>query len=407
MFWFCQNPGMALPILALQFHEVRINVSIRPLLECLWAVTSLAPTSGANVTCRAAYQQSLVAASLFIDYTFCEVDERKFFVSTPHEYLIDQLQFTGDVTVGTASTRLPINMSHPVQELIFVCQPDINVDFCSSFEPGEPLFNQLGVQAFNYTDALDALPNAIHAFGSPDALNDTYDSNGNHATGNNQDYGFMAPYTSPSGQSTFMFQQPSGVSMTSIQNNQNALTGNYYDSNGAGSMVYNGSGMAPDANSATMFATDSFNTGDNNTASPTAGNQYLVGLSDPAIFVLAETAFHLHCWGENPIITCKLTVNNVDRFCDREGSYFDVVQPFQCHTRAASSGINVYSFAINPEALQPSGSLNFSRIDNAYLVVTLSAAAVFSTSTAKIRIYGRAKNLFRVIGGMAGVAFAS
>merc|ERR1711998_268252 len=69
-------------------------------------------------------------------------------------------------------------------------------------------------------------------------------------------------------------------------------------------------------------------------------------VSDAGTFVLAETALDLHCWGENPVVTAKLQLNGQDRFSEREGSYFDVVQPYQHHTRNPDTGINVYSFAL-------------------------------------------------------------
>ena len=88
------------------------------------------------------------------------------------------------------------------------------------------------------------------------------------------------------------------------------------------------------------------------------------GVSDAGTFVLAETALDMHCWGENPVVTAKLQLNGQDRFSEREGTYFDLVQPFQHHTRSPDTGINVYSFALRPEEHQPSGTCNFSRIDN-------------------------------------------
>ena len=72
-------------------------------------------------------------------------------------------------------------------------------------------------------------------------------------------------------------------------------------------------------------------------------------VSDAGSFVLSETALDMHCWGENPVVTAKLQLNGQDRFSEREGSYFDVVQPFQHHTRAPDTGINIYSFALRPE----------------------------------------------------------
>jgi hypothetical protein len=115
----------------------------------------------------------------------------------------------------------------------------------------------------------------------------------------------------------------------------------------------------------------------------------------------------MHCWGENPVVTAKLQLNGQDRFSEREGTYFDVVQPFQHHTRTPDAGINVYSFALRPEEHQPSGSCNFSRIDNATLQLVLSSATVGGTATAKVRVYATNYNVLRVMSGMAGVAYSN
>jgi hypothetical protein len=130
-------------------------------------------------------------------------------------------------------------------------------------------------------------------------------------------------------------------------------------------------------------------------------------VSDAGTFVLAETALDMHCWGENPVVTAKLQLNGQDRISEREGSYFDVVQPFQHHTRHPDTGINVYSFALRPEEHQPSGTCNFSRIDNATLQLVLSSGAVGGTATAKVRVYAINYNVLRVMSGMAGVAYSN
>ena len=108
-------------------------------------------------------------------------------------------------------------------------------------------------------------------------------------------------------------------------------------------------------------------------------------VSDAGTYVLAETALDMHCWGSNPVVTAKLMLNGQDRFSEREGSYFDLVQPYQHHTRNPDAGINVYSFALRPEEHQPSGTCNFSRIDNATLQLVLSHNTVALSSTAKVR----------------------
>ena len=130
-------------------------------------------------------------------------------------------------------------------------------------------------------------------------------------------------------------------------------------------------------------------------------------VSDAGTFVLAETALDMHCWGDNPVVTAKLQLNGQDRFSEREGSYFDVVQPYQHHTRNPDAGINCYSFALRPEEHQPSGSCNFSRIDNAVLQLVLSSGSVMGTATAKVRVYAKNYNVLRVMSGMAGVAYSN
>ncbi len=317
-FWYCRNPGLALPLIALQYHEVKINLDLRPIDECLWAVKSL--TGDNDQKHKTAYNNSLVAASLYVDYIFLDTDERRRMAQNPHEYLIEQLQFTGDESVGSSSNKIKLNFNHPCKELVWVAQPDANVDYCSAYTGGSLLYKVLGAQPFNYTDAVDALPNALHAF----------DDNDSHLAA----------------ASDFLASDEMGITANA-------------------------------------------------------------GVSDAATFVLGESALDMHCWGENPVVVAKLQLNGQDRFSEREGSYFDNVQPFQHHTRTPDAGINVYSFALRPEEHQPSGSCNFSRIDNATLQLVLSNNAIANTNTAKVRVYATNYNVLRVMSGMGGLAYSN
>jgi hypothetical protein len=336
-----------------QFHEVKINIDFRPIGECLWAVKNLTSTSG-TVSVPQAYQQSLVAASLYIDYVFLDTDERRKFAQNPHEYLIEQLQFTGDESVGSSSNKIKLNFNHPCKELIWFVQPDTNVDYCSSLEGGQTLYKTLGAQPFNYTDAIDALPNAIHAFGGP------AETAGTNA------------FINASG----LFQM--GGAIDSVATAASASAAQWASAGNAWEFT-NPSDLIPTGSS----------------------------VSDAGTFVLAETALDLHCWGENPVVTAKLQLNGQDRFSEREGTYFDIVQPFQHHTRHPDTGINVYSFALRPEEHQPSGTCNFSRIDNATLQLVLSSPTVAGVNTAKVRVYAVNYNVLRVMSGMAGVAYSN
>ena len=400
-FWFCRNPGLALPLIALQYHEVKINLDLRPIDECLWAVSSLycgdttleaglkteydktnQSISGKRVT--AAYGQSLVAASLYVDYVFLDTDERRRMAQNPHEYLIEQLQFTGDESVGSSSNKIKLNFNHPCKELVWVVQSDENVDYCSSLDCNQTLFKLLGAQPFNYTDAVDALPNAVHAYGSLDSL-------AGMAT---NDYYTQAFITGEG-----LFQQAGAASkQAGLYEAWGGMPGTNMDVSGSNLA----GGWAGDVDG--TGAVDSANQGPPRTD---GGNAQVTGVSDAGTFVLAETALDLHCWGQNPVVTAKLQLNGQDRFSEREGGYFDLVQPYQHHTRNPDAGINVYSFALRPEEHQPSGTCNFSRIDNATLQLVLSNACVEGTKTAKVRVYATNYNVLRVMSGMGGLAYSN
>jgi len=347
-FWYCRNPGLALPLIALQYHEVKINIDLRPIDECLWATNDIACSSGTSgKSTSGAYSQSLVAASLYVDYIFLDTDERRRMAQNPHEYLIEQLQFTGDESVGSSSNKIKLNFNHPCKELIWVVQPDRNVDYCASLDCATDLFKLLGAQPFNYTDAYDALPNAFHAFGAKDALDGMVSASG------------------------------------------------FFDNVDADQLKAD-----------TASAEDGWGSGLQGADGPddAAGGSLV---SDAGTFVLAETALNMHCWGQNPVVTAKLQLNGQDRFSEREGTYFDLVQPFQHHTRTPDTGINLYSFALRPEEHQPSGTCNFSRIDNATLQLVLSNATVEGTATAKVRIYAVNYNVLRIMSGMGGLAYSN
>ena len=97
-FWFCRNVGLALPLIALQYHEVKINIEFAPLTG-----------------------NSFTDAELWADYIFLDTDERRRFAQLSHEYLIEQVQFTGSESVGNgdSSKSIKLSFNHPVKELIW------------------------------------------------------------------------------------------------------------------------------------------------------------------------------------------------------------------------------------------------------------------------------------------------
>jgi hypothetical protein len=342
-FWFCRNPGLAIPLIALQYHEVRINIEFEQWINCTYyeVVTGTAvPTS----------IQSLTAASLYIDYIYLDTEERRRFAQQTHEYLIEQLQFTGAESITSSSNKIQLNFNHPVKELVWVVQRDSFVD-CT---PGAEFITEVnGCQPFNYTDdfstegiVMDVLARGAMASGGPAAAVPTIAGDG--------------------------------------------ASGPYF-TNGLGQP-----GPGPSLAGASWLDTN------------TTQTQAIV-FEDTTNYLLAKVILQsgVKCEGKNPVEVAKLQLNGQDRFTEREGRYFSRVQPFQHHTRTPAQGINVYSFALKPEEHQPSGTCNFSRIDKATLQLTVSVNTVRGGRTAQVRVYAVNYNVLRVMSGMGGLAYSN
>ena len=336
-FWFCRNPGLALPLIALQYHEVKVNIEFRTFSECSWQNTAGALTG------------SLSTGSLWVDYIYLDTDERRRFAQISHEYLIEQLQFTGDESVTGVTNKIKLSFNHPCKELVWVVQKDSVVDPTSTATYG-------GQQWFNYTDKLDS----SYFSGTPS------DPLGGGIGTASFTGGQAFPYSLP-----FSSVYASGVPNSGATANQGV----------------------------TNFSTLTFQNlilGGVNTAATSATGGVGWASSTPVLD-----------GGANPVSVGKLQLNGHDRFYEREGRYFNLVQPYQHHENIPATGINVYSFALKPEEHQPSGTCNFSRIDNATLQLTLTAATVASSNTAKVRVYATNYNVLRIMSGMGGLAYSN
>jgi hypothetical protein len=284
-FWFCRNVGLALPLIALQYHEVKLNFQFET----------------ANI-CQGAASQTLVfpTATLWVDYIFLDTDERRRFAQLSHEYLIEQLQFTGSENVpstGIASTIGKINpklsFNHPCKELVWFIKKNGATDATNNNN------------WFNYTTYLTASGGVL---GATAALTLPYKYN--------------------------------------------------YDIHTLRSV-------------------------------PTSA--------------VEATGLVL----KNMVRTAKLTLNGNERFSERNGTYFNLVQPFQHHENIpTNAGINVYSFALKPEEHQPSGTLNMSRIDTATLNIEYETVLSASES-AFLNVYAVNYNVLRILSGMGGLAYSN
>ena len=110
-FWFCRNPGLALPLIALQYHEVKINVQF------------VSSVSGIAVVASGLYFNT---CTVWADYIFLDTDERRRFAQVSHEYLIEQVQYSNALTIGSnaTTTQHELRFNHPVKELVWLVDTD-------------------------------------------------------------------------------------------------------------------------------------------------------------------------------------------------------------------------------------------------------------------------------------------
>jgi hypothetical protein len=401
-FWFCRNPGLSLPLIALQYHEVRLNIEFN-------AASKLGVfTHGFDTR-----KLSMKEATLLVDYVYLDTEERRRFAQVGHEYLIEQLQFTGSESVptsasGSTSMKSKLQFNHPTKELVWAIQG-------GNFTSGQSFL------AYTHQDDWSA------------ALDE---ASLNIATGM-----FEVGTSVPSG----CVDVTSGGSFASSTVTTHMTNVDVSGANASGYVLY----MRKDVFSANAakynlgdkidFVAITFDSAGTGIASIKV-LAHTMSLRDVSIPVsswsdlrlnnvsgvnpLDVVVFQWHNFGVlldgsgNPVDTALIQLNGQDRFDTREGSYFNYVQPLQHHTRTPCDGVNVYSFALHPEQHQPSGTANLSRIDSTMLNLALrdptlvSAPANapslnFFTTDTLLHVFAFNYNVLRIMSGMGGLAYSN
>jgi hypothetical protein len=297
LFFFNRNPGLYLPLIALQYHEVRLDFDLT------------------------SYYSSYLSTAIFevwANYIYLDTEERRRFAQKAHEYLIEQVQHSGGDTIAsgfseTSPQLIRLAFNHPVKELVWCYQ---------NSSPSTQL-------------------NAMWNFTT------------NHANVNvTVDPTLLAS-------SNINCYEPQFLGAPKLVCGSNTIVETFKGTPTVSTSVY--STWTEEGNSA-----------------PTL---YEVG----------------------PLHQFKVILNGQDRFKEQYGRYFNQVQPFYHHSGNPYPGIYTYSFALQPEEHQPTGTCNFSRIDNAQVYVALKA-----TSLATIqKMFAVNYNILRIQSGMGGLAFSN
>jgi len=149
-FWFNKNPGLYLPLLAMQYHPIRINVKFRDLASMIGNANLAAGCSTVQPV-----PAKIVDLRVWGDYVYLDTEERRRFVSNNHEYLIEQIQYTPPVSIpeGVNTHNVRLEFNHPLREIIWVLQRDVMSTTHEWFNFGSTSLYEAGISRDMLQDA--------------------------------------------------------------------------------------------------------------------------------------------------------------------------------------------------------------------------------------------------------------
>ena len=153
-FWFNKNPGLYLPLLALQYHPIRINLKLRPLSQLIqFYDTACGANSGPCANAPELEPAKIIDFRMYGDYVNLDTEERRRFVSNSHEYLIEQIQYTPNISIPdkTTTATVSLDFNHPLREIIWVIQRDCmsSVNDWFNYSPLSTFLGEVGNDGIN------------------------------------------------------------------------------------------------------------------------------------------------------------------------------------------------------------------------------------------------------------------
>jgi len=404
-FWFNRHVGLALPLIALQYHEVRLNIEFTNAQQLIIA--------NKNFIANDINSIQIKDILLLVDYIYLDSEERRRFAQVGHEYLIEQLQYTGAESVNQQNGKYILHFNHPTKELIWAMR---NGNYINSTE--FPFYTACNWEESIDCAALKILQESILLLNSAVCEPDCYNHGNNNmvtpadqppSTGTWEDFGYGTAGTTLNGL----------INVTNMSTNKTLWIN-------TDSLIVE----SLQSYSLTGKISADITVSANNviTITNVCSTLTVRDLSIPVYLLLDTRADSddplVNQWDNfgilinghgNPTAWAIIQLNGQDRFEGRLGSYFNYVQPDQHHTNTPSDGINVYSFALHPEQHQPSGSCNLSRIDNTQLNINFRDATHrtglphlnFFNNNNLLYIYAFSYNVLRIMSGMGGLAYAN
>lgn len=396
-FWFCRNTGLALPLIALQYHEVRVHFEFNNASELTRHVGN-APTL------------TMETAELLVDYVFLDSEERRRFAQVGHEYLIEQLQFTGEESANANAEKYKLSFNHPTKELVWAVRQGKFMGQKFLGETLDEVAKTLVASCYATANA-DSVPTDTWADLGTDANHICIDDDWSGVT---DETGTLV------GNKTLQCQAL-GVNAGENTNDEqvHVLNGTtnllslidysttLVDKDGNITVTSVAHRLTMELVSESLDTLTDERTTVAKVQAKVNGTVTSVGSEEgEGVVVNQWDNYGMNLDGSgNPVEAALIQLNGHDRFDEQEGDYFNYVQPWQHHTNTPPAGVNVYSFSLAPEQHQPQGSANLSRIDNTQLNVRLASRGRAADN--RMYIFAFSYNVLRIMSGMGGLAYSN
>lgn len=394
-FWFNRNYGLALPLIALQYHEVRVNFEFERIENLVVYTRGTGSESSPRFN-----GLSFGSSGLLVDYIYLDSDERRRFAQVGHEYLMEQLQVQeSNLQANSTNQSLTVTMNHPLKEYVLAHR-------CGMFNgTSDKLFLCYTNDDSKWeTDALDAAASLVvyNMINNSGTGSSDVDLSGSSATIGSTEITLTFPADDGS-TSTPCVENPillglnnfSAASKISAATVELTVNGGNVDSIVVTSVTH--TLTLEDVSCGISSAVVNDNNGDADFVKVVQLNNYGVSLNGEG----------------NMLVEGTVVLNGHERFAKRDGNWFNYVQP-SAHTHTPCDGVNVVLFCLHPEQHQPTGSMNASRIDSAkfnYKVADVLASERSATfdlySGTAVYLFAPNYNIVRAMSGMAGVAYSN
>ena len=422
-FWFCRNYGLALPLIALQYHEVRVNIEF----ESIQNLVVFTKGDGSDTSPKF-NGLAFGSSGLLFDYFYLDSEERRRFAQVGHEYLIEQVQVSEqNLSNSSENQQFTLNFNHPCKELIWAHR-------CGAFNGNntDTMFlaytnkdtdadweAALQSAAENIARSMVALNGATPTAGTPISVsvtttdpvfvNSTLNDAISPAT-----FRFTTVTAPEATRTVKVVSVPLVLGGVNLATKLGVVSVDLYF--GGEDDVLTSCEVAVSGHSLTLndLSVPISKMTDNRVVDDDRVN------ASNDVHVVQLNNYGLRLDGKGNMVTeGNLVLNGHERFAKREGNYFNFLQPLKHHTRTPADGVNVYSFGLHPEQHQPTGTMNASRIDSTRLVykvkdvlVTLRSggvsAGVFDIFTGTtVYIFVVNYNVLRIMSGMGGLAYSN